>query len=63
VLTSCVIPVVVLALLQCVVTHNLLSLYRDVDQFIEYLQQTLDFFGNMGDGDELGESDDFVPFI
>jgi hypothetical protein len=36
-----------------------------VDKFIEYLQQTLDFFGNMGDGDELGESgdDSFVPFI
>jgi cysteine desulfurase/selenocysteine lyase len=38
---------------------------EDVDKFIEYLQQTLDFFGNMGDGDELGESgdDSFVPFI
>ena len=39
-------------------------LYRDVDKFVEYLQQTLDFFGKMGDGDEIpGDNDDFVPFI
>jgi hypothetical protein len=37
---------------------------RDVDQFIEYLQQTLDFFGSVGDADASGDGDDdFVPFI
>lgn len=41
--------------------HSLLN--RDVDIFIENLQHTLDFFENVGGGDEEGGNDDFVPFI